>query len=386
LRTNQTVPSELYHHTYETSDRAPPSPVPPFVVVYNSGSARVTVRPTSRVVQSPTTVDEEIISPNQSLWRRTCLFVLSALLFLAAITMIAGLVRAHELRQSGSSASDGPGFKVPKPQNQTASPTTRIPGPTQSPVFGIPNEDNDGASIIPPLDGGKTPREETITPSDTRAPRTRAPIATPFPTFSLSLDLTSSPSLVPSSSTTPDEDYDGDNDEVIFRDETFSPAETQPTWPPRTRAPVPANPTQGYVSDLIAQVSTSSVEDLSNPNSPQFKALKWVASDPLVKNGSYSDSRIIQRWVLATFFYSTTDDSWDNSDGWVSYTDDCTWFSTRTRDDHICDVNGNLEIIELEQNNLSGSIPPELGLLSNSLSKFDKTPCHPVFHINSAQT
>jgi hypothetical protein len=138
------------------------------------------------------------------------------------------------------------------------------------------------------------------------------------------------------------------------------------------------------VRHLIAQVSTSSVQDLSNPNSPQFKALKWVASDPLVENGSYSDNRIIQRWVLATFFYSTTDDSWDNSNGWVSYTDDCNWFSTR--DGRICDAEGNLEIIELEHNNLSGSIPPELGLLSNSLSKLDKAPSHPVLNINSAQT
>lgn len=371
FRSHQTHRTEIHHHTFETTNRAPPSPVPPFVVVYTSGSAHVTVRPTSRALQNPSTVDEEIINSNLSLWRRGCLFFWTALLFLATVTMIAGLVRTQKLRQG--SGSDDPKFKIPSIQNQTFLPTTSLnPAQTQSPGFIISNEDNDGGSIIPPLNiqtGDDDEqvlsgfRDETSSPAGappTWPPRTRAPVPGP----------SSSPSTVLAD----DGDYDEDIDEVSsgFRDETPCPEGASPTGPPRTRAPVsaPTSPTQDYVKDVITNMLNTSFAELSNPNPPRSRALEWIALDPLVEDRTYSDSRIFQRWVLATFFYSTGGDSWYDSNGWVSYTDDCTWFSTRNGH-RICDAKGNLEVLDLEHNNLSGSIPHELGILSNSLSKLE---------------
>jgi hypothetical protein len=397
MRTN-TSRSEIYHYTYETTSRSPPSPVPPFVVVHNSGVAHVTIRPTGRVVRGPSTVneeeEEEIVLPYRSLWRPAFLFVLAALLFLAVITMVSGLVREQELQRSGGSSSNNPppsGY--PKTQSPTVSP---LSAPTPKPVFEVPNEDDDAIILIPPLEDGKSPREETESPAyvaPTRPPRTRAPVTT-SPTFAQTPGPT----------------------ELKFPiDDTPSPSETRPTQPPRTHPPVPqpkptAQPTwqptyppsiepaeeqpsdppfieaindddatqvaraEDYVLGLIARSWPPAYLAISEQNSPQYKAFEWVVSDPMVVNFSYTDTRIIQRWILAIWYYSTLGDNWIRSDNWLTYTNECDWFSTRNGGDHICDGDGNLQIIELERNRLTGSIPQELGLLSNSLSKLAKPP------------
>jgi hypothetical protein len=395
LRTN-TSRSEIYHYTYETTSRSPPSPVPPFVVVHNSGVAHVTIRPTKRVVWGPSTVneeeEEEIVVPSRSSWRPAFLFVLAALLFLAVITMVSGLVRQQELKRSGVSSSNSlPPSRYPKTQSPTVSP---LSGPTPKPVFEVPNENDDAIILIPPLEDGKSPREETESPAyvaPTRPPRTRAPVTT-SPTFAQ----------------TP-----GPTELKVLIDDTPSPSETRPTQPPRTQPPVPqpkptAEPTwqpthipsiepdeeqpsdpssieptndegaaqvaraEDYVLGLIALLWPPAFLAISEQNSPQYKAFEWVVSDPMVVNFSYTDTRIIQRWILAVWYYSTLGDNWIRSDNWLTYTNECDWFSTRKGGDHICDGDGNLQIIELERNRLNGSIPRELGLLSNSLSKLLK--------------
>ena len=198
---------------------------------------------------------------------------------------------------------------------------------------------------------------------------------------------------------------------------------------------------------------------------PQYQAYQWLQKDPWLAN--YSHARQLQRFALATFYYSTTEYSnnnveqaqeWDTvgggtlpitgspggtnpgggnelitvnitSDQWLSYDgSECDWFSmalfdaatlpppmaqTACADDDIFQVlslrfNGlagrlpqeigflknltvldiwknrdmrgsivsqigqlqHLEVLNLEQGMLTGTLPSELGLLSNSLQSF----------------
>lgn len=107
---------------------------------------------------------------------------------------------------------------------------------------------------------------------------------------------------------------------------------------------------------------------LKNPFSPQAKALKWVEG--------YPHFRAIRRWrkrqlmALATFFYSTG--------GSLHWQDDAKrdWLSTKS---HECNWQGDVLFkpecskkklkgrytrLEIGMNNLQGTLPPELSLLS----------------------
>ena len=131
---------------------------------------------------------------------------------------------------------------------------------------------------------------------------------------------------------------------------------------------------------------------MSHIDSPEYMALEWVAADPDVANRLYSNSKIVQRWALAVLFFVTNGESWYQSNDWLSFTDECTWFSKASGS--ICDSNGLLMTLDLQDNGLEGTLPPqislllklrtlnlqnnrlegniphELSLLSNSLSKF----------------
>jgi hypothetical protein len=77
-------------------------------------------------------------------------------------------------------------------------------------------------------------------------------------------------------------------------------------------------------------------------------------------------ARIIQRYVLATFYFSTGGSEWWNKEGWLeSGTHECQWYSNSLRlfEEKTC-TQGILYGLVLSENGLSGSIPEDLGLLS----------------------
>jgi hypothetical protein len=129
---------------------------------------------------------------------------------------------------------------------------------------------------------------------------------------------------------------------------------------------------------ILSIVSPNSVAALSNETSPQFQAFEWLSDDPDYLG--YSSGRIVQRWTMATFYYSTSvgESSWntrrmlvaDNSSStsWLSYSDECFWYSTDPSD--VCDEEGRIKAIHVEDSGLVGTLPRELGLLSNSLGTY----------------
>jgi hypothetical protein len=126
------------------------------------------------------------------------------------------------------------------------------------------------------------------------------------------------------------------------------------------------NPTNDPLSDLLISVSPDGGAALQDKNSPQYAALEWLRS-PL-NNAFLSDERLIQRYALVTLYYSTNGEQWKSSFLWLTSADECIWFTT-SRANTICDNNGNIVELDLRENNLLGTLPAEILLLSNTLGE-----------------
>ena len=72
-----------------------------------------------------------------------------------------------------------------------------------------------------------------------------------------------------------------------------------------------------------------------------------------------SEPELRDREVLALLYESTGGSEWRYNHGWLSDDEMGTWFGVRTDDA------GQVVGIELDNNNLVGTIPPELGNLSS---------------------
>ncbi|CAB9530102.1 Leucine Rich Repeat [Seminavis robusta] len=104
-------------------------------------------------------------------------------------------------------------------------------------------------------------------------------------------------------------------------------------------------------------------EDSSNDpgkKTPQAQALEWFLEDPYFE--TYSDVRIRQRLSMATFYFATGE--WRQHTGWANWTlHECGWFSKKATG--ACDDMDQMIHLALSDNDLEGTIPPELFWLTN---------------------
>jgi hypothetical protein len=122
--------------------------------------------------------------------------------------------------------------------------------------------------------------------------------------------------------------------------------QTAPTSPSSTMA------------DLLSSVSFDEGAALGIPGTPQNMAYNWLVEN--INIDTYSDKTKIQRYVLATLFYSTNGDSWTANSGWLGNENECGWSGI------LCTYDSIMELM-LSDSNLVGTIPGEIGLLSDSL-------------------
>ena len=165
-------------------------------------------------------------------------------------------------------------------------------------------------------------------------------------------------------------------------DPTAAPAfpTDSPTYPPGTR--------DDLLTILTDRVDSSTLTAIaSGEPSPQYYSFEWLASDPNYYD--YGPARLVQRFVLGVLGLSLSDGTPNAkkllrarensmisvsvlSDSWLTYTDECTWYSSREKDLGLpfCDDAGLITHLEVRNLNLFGTIPEELSLLSDTLSKF----------------
>jgi hypothetical protein len=162
----------------------------------------------------------------------------------------------------------------------------------------------------------------------------------------------------------PEDPYEGfDKDDLA----ALTPKPTQP-------------PNDESLTALLGLLEENGVLDpaslLDNEMSPQARAMLWVAADPSF--GDYTNSRIIQRYVLAVFAYEVvrSDDAGSGRalyralPTWLDYEiNECDWYTTLEAEP-VCDGFGYYVHLDLADQGLMGTLPTEISLLSDSLGKF----------------
>jgi hypothetical protein len=99
--------------------------------------------------------------------------------------------------------------------------------------------------------------------------------------------------------------------------------------------------------------------------------LNWLVKN--AKIDAYSDDTKIQRYVLATLYYSTNGDSWNDNTGWMTDDDECSWYNDAF--ESFCNTGGSILELDLYDditdtgNNLVGTIPNEIALLTNAFGE-----------------
>ena len=98
--------------------------------------------------------------------------------------------------------------------------------------------------------------------------------------------------------------------------------------------------------------------------------------DPRFNPRLTASPQSVQRFALATLFFATNGTTWQGSDKWVTEAPTCDWFTSgasRNRCNIQDDNAGMFAELDLNRNNLRGTIPPELALLSDHLVSLDLT-------------
>jgi len=131
------------------------------------------------------------------------------------------------------------------------------------------------------------------------------------------------------------------------------------------------NESQPEVESIIRRIALNGGIEFINPRSPQSKALSWsiMFSDP----STIVYSSIVQRYALATFWYSTSSIAniytgpigWKNATGWLTRESECNWFGIE------CDNRGAITRISLPNNDVCGKVPHEIKILADTISYLD---------------
>ena len=149
------------------------------------------------------------------------------------------------------------------------------------------------------------------------------------------------------------------------------------------------------LSVLAANIPVQSYDDVTNDRTPtpQADALRWVLADPYPYDwdgleesppDAQAELDLVQRYVLATFFYSTNfRASWVVDEDWLSEDDVCKWFGVvcdggdpvardrrrglGLRGDRALqgDLTGVVTELKFKEGGLDGVLPEDLGALTS---------------------
>ena len=117
----------------------------------------------------------------------------------------------------------------------------------------------------------------------------------------------------------------------------------------------------------------ATVLDDSAGLTPQKKAFYWLAASDLTQ---FDHTRSVQRYAMACLYYATNTVPnpyiekpmpWVSAYKWLSESHVCEWKGV------ICNSANKIEGINMERNNLSGSLPQEIAMIASTLTTLDMT-------------
>lgn len=127
----------------------------------------------------------------------------------------------------------------------------------------------------------------------------------------------------------------------------------------------PSTPEAEETYDRLFQILNLTVSEDPYSCKSENVALWWMTNDTFHRNLTLDDDtvassaqRLRQRYILALLYLTTNGDFWENTDKWLSVEDECDWHGLDCLNQEMFDV-------DLSRNNLTGTIPSELGLLSS---------------------
>merc|ERR1712194_117747 len=123
--------------------------------------------------------------------------------------------------------------------------------------------------------------------------------------------------------------------------------------------------------DIIVENIMPYLQKMSGPQvlnddaSPQNNALEWLQSKDTFT--STSTDQLIQRYVLAAFYYATKGSSaWDHQTNWLTPVNECSWDGITCFDENAYpDVAHFVSKISPSNYGVSGNLPQEIGYLSH---------------------
>jgi hypothetical protein len=106
----------------------------------------------------------------------------------------------------------------------------------------------------------------------------------------------------------------------------------------------------------------------------QYKSFHWLSGNANL--AGMIESQRLQRFALATLYFSTNNVPNDFADDPGPWTDESLWLTDESECDwaHVrCDADNKTQRLIFQMNNLSGKLPPDLALLQDTLEMLDLT-------------
>lgn len=167
-----------------------------------------------------------------------------------------------------------------------------------------------------------------------------------------------------------------ETDEVVMVDNNVS----------TTKSPTEA-PTYSLEGFILSLLPDSTVQALGDPSSPQGLAWDWLLEEDKEILSSLSEDHIKQKFALVTLYYATGGDTWRINDRWLNHSvSECEWYNLpdfsmkasvsslypnfldgymETPPEGQCNEAGLYEHLWLDANNLKGSLPEELFMMTS---------------------
>jgi hypothetical protein len=156
---------------------------------------------------------------------------------------------------------------------------------------------------------------------------------------------------------------------------TLAPIEAPTATPTREPTPKPIGVRASAIAALINNITLTGktiayppVNGTGSVTAAEEHALQWlIEKDPLSLTAS-NKFRLQQRYALLTLWFKTTRNGlgWYTNTGWLTAEDECTWYNVTCADVDVGagQLQSVVESIFLQENNLRGDIPADLGLLT----------------------
>jgi len=131
------------------------------------------------------------------------------------------------------------------------------------------------------------------------------------------------------------------------------------------------------VATFLIDEDVSFEDQVTTPGSPQNRAAAFMAIDDAAQlevpeyKSAPDAFKFLQRYALAVFYYAMGGESWDFALNFLTPDETCIWFQTlrtttgqRNNFGAQCNNEGHVSTILIPWNNMVGTIPHEIGLLT----------------------